>query len=307
MKKGIVLLIAGLLLWSAQGFAWVWPDDPYVNLGGVRNYLLGEYALTIEDQLEVETFFEVAAESATVVIREAGWAENEAFGWYREGSFKNEIVPVLEYGTFHFDTGPEAFGFELYGEFNPRYGQTSWFSERSRNTMHGEDPNLQHVIVFPNYKWDPEHPGDLEYRIRVSNSYVLCWEDMVRNPESPFFPPPTRRDFDDFIIEVGGIQGVLLDVSSPEVQTPKSHTLAQNYPNPFNAETNISFDLPRAAEVSLKIYSLSGQTIETLIDGKMEAGRHTVTWDASGHSSGIYFYKLSAGEVSEIRRMALLK
>jgi len=307
MNRAVIFLAAGLLLWSAGSFAWVWPDDPYVNLGDLREYLLEDYALTIEDQVEAETFFQMAAESATVIIREAGWADNEAFGWYREGSFENEIVPAREYGTFYFDTGPGAFGFQLYGEFNPTYGWTSWYTERFRNTMHEEDPALQHVLIFPNYEWDPEHPGQLEYRIRVLNSYVLCWEDMVRNPDSPYFGSGTARDFDDLIVEVGGIEEILLSVPSPDGNLPENHSLAQNYPNPFNAQTEISFEIPRACRVSLEVYNLSGQRIDTLLDAEMQAGHHVVSWDASGRSSGVYFYKLAAGEYNQIKRMTFLK
>jgi len=204
MKKVMILLVAGLLLWSANSFAWVWPDDPYVGLGSLQGYLLDDYAIQIEDQIEAETFFQVTAEYATVIVREAGWAPNEAFGWYREGDFENEIVPEGAFGTYYFDTGPGVFGFEIYGEFNQSYGWTAWYSERFRNTSHQEDPTLQHLLIFPNYGWDPDHPGQFEYRIRVPNSYVLCWEDQVRNPDSPYFNT-MYKDFDDFVAEVGGI------------------------------------------------------------------------------------------------------
>jgi hypothetical protein len=204
MKKIVFLLVAGLLLMSADSFAYVWPDDPNVGLGSLRNYLIDEYAITIDDQIEAETFFQMTAEYATVVVREAGWAENEAFGWYREGNFENEIVPEGAFGTYYFDTGPGEFGFEIYGEFNTSYGWTAWYSERFRNIMHEEDPTLQHLLIFPNYQYDPEHPGDLAYRIRVPYSYVLCWEDQVRNPDSPRYTQ-CPKDFDDFVAEVGGI------------------------------------------------------------------------------------------------------
>jgi hypothetical protein len=88
---------------------------------------------------------------------------------------------------------------------------------------------------------------------------------------------------------------------------PASVSLHANYPNPFNAETVISFDLPEAGQVSLEVYNLMGQKIATLIDGNMPAGQHSVTWDASQYSSGVYFYRLAAGEKVFTRRMTLLK
>jgi hypothetical protein len=78
-------------------------------------------------------------------------------------------------------------------------------------------------------------------------------------------------------------------------------------PNPFNAETVIAFDLPEAGQVSLEVYNLMGQKVATLIDGNMPAGQHSVTWDASRFASGIYFYKLTAGDKIITKRMTLLK
>ncbi|MCP4633841.1 MAG: DUF1566 domain-containing protein, partial [candidate division Zixibacteria bacterium] len=83
--------------------------------------------------------------------------------------------------------------------------------------------------------------------------------------------------------------------------------LIGTYPNPFNATTTISFDLTKSADVSLTVYNLIGQEVEILLDGNMEAGKHNVNWDASFYSSGIYFYKLSAGGKVLTKRMILLK
>jgi hypothetical protein len=88
---------------------------------------------------------------------------------------------------------------------------------------------------------------------------------------------------------------------------PSATALGQNYPNPFNATTIIPFDLEENADITLKVYNLNGQLIETLIDGHMSAGHHNIDWDASALSSGMYFYKLSIGNRVYTRKMALLK
>ncbi len=80
-----------------------------------------------------------------------------------------------------------------------------------------------------------------------------------------------------------------------------------HFPNPFNAATNITYDIPQTGNVSLKIYNLAGQWVETLVDGYVEAGEHSVTWDASSYSSGVYFYKLTSGDKTFTKRMMLLK
>ncbi|MCP4631954.1 MAG: T9SS type A sorting domain-containing protein [candidate division Zixibacteria bacterium] len=88
---------------------------------------------------------------------------------------------------------------------------------------------------------------------------------------------------------------------------PQVTTLLNSYPNPFNATTGIPFDLAQSGNVSLKVYNLSGQLVETLVDGQMSAGSHIINWDASVVSSGIYFYKLTAGNYVTTKKMNLLK
>ena len=84
-------------------------------------------------------------------------------------------------------------------------------------------------------------------------------------------------------------------------------TLSQNYPNPFNPSTNISFELPQAGLVQLKIYNLLGQEVANLVDGRMNSGNHTVNFDASQLSSGVYIYRLVAGNQSITKKMMLIK
>ncbi|MBD3167937.1 MAG: T9SS type A sorting domain-containing protein [candidate division Zixibacteria bacterium] len=100
--------------------------------------------------------------------------------------------------------------------------------------------------------------------------------------------------------------GEWLDREDSDV-LPLATSLASNYPNPFNATTNIGFDLTENGNISLDVYNLAGQLVETIADGFYTAGSHKVNWDASGYSSGVYFYKLSTGEEVITKRMTLLK
>ncbi len=88
---------------------------------------------------------------------------------------------------------------------------------------------------------------------------------------------------------------------------PETFELSHNYPNPFNAQTSIEFALPQAGEVELTVYNMLGQEIDVLVLGTMEAGYHSVIWDASDVSTGVYFYKINAGEFSKTQKMLLLK
>jgi len=88
---------------------------------------------------------------------------------------------------------------------------------------------------------------------------------------------------------------------------PPSVTLLGNYPNPFNPATEISFSLPSASHVKLEIFNVMGQKVGTLVDGQLEAGEHVVRWDGSEAASGVYFYRLQAGDFVETKKMMLLK
>jgi len=88
---------------------------------------------------------------------------------------------------------------------------------------------------------------------------------------------------------------------------PERLHLSQNYPNPFNARTTVEFSLAESQPVRLVIYDLLGNEVQTLVEGVRSAGSHTLTFDASGLSSGVYFYRLQAGETVETKRMMLLK
>jgi len=90
-------------------------------------------------------------------------------------------------------------------------------------------------------------------------------------------------------------------------QIPKEYALSQNYPNPFNPETNIRYQLPEEGWVTLKVYNIEGQLVRTLVDRKQKAGYKVTTWDAGPLSSGIYFYRLRAGDFVRTRKMVVLK
>ncbi|SYZ72543.1 Peptidase S8 and S53 subtilisin kexin sedolisin (fragment) [Candidatus Zixiibacteriota bacterium] len=93
---------------------------------------------------------------------------------------------------------------------------------------------------------------------------------------------------------------------------PMEFALYQNYPNPFNPGTSISFYLPEHSKINLTVYNILGEKVKTLADGEFEAGSHAVTWDGTnqagaGVASGIYFYKMTAGDKSVTKKMSLLK
>ncbi|HOD66044.1 MAG TPA: T9SS type A sorting domain-containing protein [candidate division Zixibacteria bacterium] len=105
--------------------------------------------------------------------------------------------------------------------------------------------------------------------------------------------------------------GVLVEsptgIEDEENLMPGRFELAQNYPNPFNPSTTIGFTLPTAQDVQLVVYNVLGQEIATLVNGRMAAGSHQVTFEASGRPSGVYFYRLTYEDGVETRKMTLVK
>jgi len=90
-------------------------------------------------------------------------------------------------------------------------------------------------------------------------------------------------------------------------QLPKTFSLLQNYPNPFNPETRISFDLPKESRVQIKVYDMLGKEIALILDEVKPAGKHNIAFDGTNLSSGIYLYRMEAGNQVLSRKMVLLK
>jgi hypothetical protein len=88
---------------------------------------------------------------------------------------------------------------------------------------------------------------------------------------------------------------------------PQTFALEQNYPNPFNPSTAISYQLPVAGNVSLKVFDMLGKEVATLVNARQEAGAYTVNFNANNLSSGVYFYRLQAGNFVQTRKMMLVK
>jgi hypothetical protein len=119
---------------------------------------------------------------------------------------------------------------------------------------------------------------------------IFCWYDEVR----------VGTSFAD-------VTSAMTSVPQQDNELPTRFELSQNYPNPFNPMTTISFNLPKSENITLKIYNLAGQEIETLVNRYFSSGTHKVQWNASGKPSGIYFYNLQAGDYSATRKLILQK
>ena len=116
---------------------------------------------------------------------------------------------------------------------------------------------------------------------------------------------------DTGVVEVSGATFISSSTAATLVLkneiAPASFSLSQNFPDPFNPSTQIDFSLPQQSNVQLKVYNTLGQLVTTLVNGNLSAGSHSVTFDARNLASGLYIYRLSAGNFTSVKKMLLLK
>jgi hypothetical protein len=104
-----------------------------------------------------------------------------------------------------------------------------------------------------------------------------------------------------------GDLNAFVSVNPISLQVPEGYNLKQNYPNPFNPLTTIEFSVQQAGQVRLDIINIMGQRVATVVNKQMSAGSYNVTFYAKNLPSGIYFYRLTTGDFSDIKKMTLMK
>ena len=129
-------------------------------------------------------------------------------------------------------------------------------------------------------------------------------EDL-NNPGYALYPAmgTLRNDMGAY----GGGDSMQVRIDDQIEQEPNRFMSSQNYPNPFNASTTIKYSIPEPSEVVIEIYDILGRGVETIVQGEQSAGDHQLAWNAEDQSSGVYFYRIQAGEYSETKKMALLR
>ena len=129
--------------------------------------------------------------------------------------------------------------------------------------------------------YDSTFPGYFNLKFEIMSNGVVYWKDSVK-----------------FIIT--GVEDELNPL-------PTEFLLSQNYPNPFNSSSVLKYSIPKSSQVTLKIFNTLGEEIETLVNEEKPAGTYELTWNAANLPSGVYFYRLQAGDFVQIRKMILLK
>ena len=224
-------------------------------------------------------------------------------------------------------------GNQLTGTISPEIGEltnlhTLWLSE---NTFTGSIPselftlpNLIKLHLFDNQLTGeiPSEIGNLTNleRLQLHTNQLtgfipesfcdlsnLTWslEDSSSSVSTLFnnqLCPPYPSCIEDYV----GQQDCQ-ENSISEQPVPITYNLSSPYPNPFNPSTTIQFSLPQSEMVSMKVYDLNGRLIETLLNDFYDMGNHTITWDGSSQSSGMYFVRLESGEYIQTRKVVLVQ
>ncbi|MEW6510745.1 MAG: T9SS type A sorting domain-containing protein [Bacteroidota bacterium] len=161
-----------------------------------------------------------------------------------------------------------------------------------------------------------EHVGCLavvtSQRIPPQQSYTWPWLHYpFHNSGWPLLLSGTHTVIGE-VLGYGASDTLLITVTTPtstpiELSTAGTVSLSQNYPNPFNPSTHIAYSLTARGFVTLRVFNSLGQAVATLVEGIQDAGEHEVIFDGSGLASGVYLYRLRAGDYVQTRRLVLVR
>ena len=165
---------------------------------------------------------------------------------------------------------------------DPEFDSTNYYLKTTSPVIDKGDSSLIYN--------DPENSG---------NPGQALWPALgsVRNDPGAY-GGPLSKVISNSVVSINNISGI---------SDPDGFKLYQNYPNPFNPETVISFELHAANNVKLLVYDILGNEVASLVNEKLSPGRYNVKWNASGFTSGIYYYTLKSGEKLESKKMTLIK
>jgi hypothetical protein len=236
-----------------------------------------------------------------------------------EGAYVSDLFLCLGADNLYFDSLLS----DIYGELYPPYDE--WFYY-GFSPQYGAPPNpagwsSQSVMVSARLIGGPWIYFEIPTRLlkmvfKAANDSLLVGDtaECLGAGLDPFQGSSMAGD------TLGGLgypviesyspvyfTGLPISIKDNSIPEPKNFMLMQNFPNPFNVQTTIKYALPQASPITIDIYDILGQKVETLVNRVQRAGYHNVRWNADDVVSGIYFYRIEAEGFAETRRMLLLK
>ncbi len=160
--------------------------------------------------------------------------------------------------------------------------------------------------VIPMHYWTEEYKRNVLRNFEIQGMIGKSYQ--VEEISGPEYTLSSQEELTP--IKVLGLERAPFSIETSvqdEIIDVNKFILMQNYPNPFNPTTAIGYRLSASSDVDLSIYNCIGQEVTTLVSERQSAGNYQVEWDASGFSSGVYYYKLSAGNYQDVKRMILLR
>jgi hypothetical protein len=208
---------------------------------------------------------------------------------------------------------------------NPSFGQTNdiyfvfdyidetqgIYQVRSANLFTGEVFLVEDNVGSVGYpRYSPDDRKLVFQRWRSDGFYQIPTLRQIALKESKTEPAGSSTEYvsEGMLPSWFAIGSRTSITDSPNEVQPTDFLLAQNYPNPFNPATKISYAIPQAGFVTLKIYDIAGREVQTLVNGFQQAGRYTFDFEGKKLATGVYFYKLQVGDrFSEIKKMMYIK
>lgn len=283
----LIMVLAGLFLCGTAAFGQGDPNDP-----GIKD--------TVDLELTVDTIGLTAKVELWVFNDQTIEGASMGFSWLdseNPGNFVLDTAYETPFIAASFDLGRffyEAFSLPTTNA-NKRFlfGGALLFSS-------GVAPDATGRRLWATYEFTLSSWGGF-----ANDAFVV--DTLQFDAGSEYLFAITGTSFKPVFTGAVTFGGAGTAVGEPSDILPTSYALKQNYPNPFNPSTEIAFDLPSKSKVRLAVYNILGQEVTTLVNKDMVAGQHTVQWDGSGQASGVYFYKIEAGDYSQTRKMILVK
>jgi len=169
---------------------------------------------------------------------------------------------------------------------------------------------LQPKRIIPMHYWTESYKNRFLDYLRLTDSTTFKHYQILEKNSADYYL--SSEDPDVTPVQVVSLTPAVftasaMDNGKSKLPIPIRNELIQNYPNPFNPTTNIRYTLVEKNNVRLSIFNSLGELVETLVDGPQDAGEYSISWNAANYPSGIYLYRIQAGNFSRVRRCLLIK